>query len=164
MTGWRALALALVLGVAPASAQPVAATPSAMADPLVATATQLRDRALAGNTAFATVESLTTEIGPRPAGSPAMDRANAWAVARLTALGFENVRTHEYPITGWVRGEERAEVVGASAQPLILTTLVNSVATPARGIEAEIALFRTYDDMLAQPPGSLRGKIAVVPR
>jgi hypothetical protein len=39
---------------------------------------------------------------------------------------------------------------------------VNSVATPARGIEAEIALFRTYDELLAAPEGSLRGKIAVV--
>ncbi|MGH6997419.1 MAG: M20/M25/M40 family metallo-hydrolase, partial [Phenylobacterium sp.] len=37
-----------------------------------------------------------------------------------------------------------------------------SSATPAGGLEAEIALFRSYDEMLAQPPGALKGKIAVV--
>ena len=37
-----------------------------------------------------------------------------------------------------------------------------SVATDANGIEAEIALFRTYAELLAAPPGSLAGKIAVV--
>jgi Zn-dependent M28 family amino/carboxypeptidase len=152
---------ALALLAAAAQAQP-AAGPTAMQDPLVATAEQLRDRALAGSGAYAIVESLTTEIGPRPAGSPAMDRANDWAVARLTALGFENVRTQEYPISGWVRGQERAEVVGSNAQPLILTTLVGSVATPARGLEAEMVLFRTYDDLLVAPADSLKGKIAVV--
>jgi hypothetical protein len=40
--------------------------------------------------------------------------------------------------------------------------LGGSVATPPEGIEAEIALFRTYDALLAAPPGSLTGKIAVV--
>jgi hypothetical protein len=37
-----------------------------------------------------------------------------------------------------------------------------SVPTPEGGIEAEIAVFPTYDALLAQPAGSLAGKIAVV--
>ena len=40
----------------------------------LATAASLRERALADSTAYQLVESLTTEVGPRPAGSPG-DRA-----------------------------------------------------------------------------------------
>src|SRR6185503_1089359 len=37
-----------------------------------------------------------------------------------------------------------------------------SIGTPPEGIEAEIALFHTFEAMLAAPVGSLKGKIAVV--
>ena len=43
-------------------------------------AEHLRDRALAGSQAWAILESLTTEIGPRPVGSPAMARAKEWGL------------------------------------------------------------------------------------
>ena len=108
--GFGALLLAAAL-----SAGPVAAQTSAAADPLAATAVQLRDRALTDTVAWDVVESLTTEVGPRPAGSPAMLRARDWGLAKLRALGFQNVRAEEYAIPGWVRGAERAEVLGGSA-------------------------------------------------
>lgn len=130
---------------------------------LRATAEQLRDRALAGaSPAYDILESLTTDIGPRPAGSEAQHRAAQWGVQRLRALGFENVHIESFPVSYWKRGEERAEVVSPSPQRLVIAGLGGTVATPPGGIEAEIALFRIYDDMLAAPPGSLTGKIAVV--
>jgi len=58
----------------------------AFADP--ATAIRLRDQALTDPTAYDVLESLTTEIGPRPAGSPAQMRARDWALAKMKALGF----------------------------------------------------------------------------
>jgi len=130
---------------------------------LRATAAALRDRAVHGdNVAYPLLESLTTEIGPRPAASPAMHRAADWAVARLTALGFENVHREPINMPAWTRGQETAEVTAPFPQRLVITALGGSVATPPGGIEAEIALFHSYDDMLAAPPGSLTGKIAVV--
>ena len=68
----------VVLSIAPAFADP-------------ATAIRLRDQALTDPTAYDVLESLTTEIGPRPAGSPAQMRARDWAVAKMKALGFTNV-------------------------------------------------------------------------
>jgi hypothetical protein len=44
----------------------------------------------------------------------------------------------------------------------VITGLGGSVATPPEGLEAEIALFPTFEDLLAAKPGSLRGKIAVL--
>ena len=47
---------------------------------LLANAEALRDKAVAGrNAAWDILEGLTTEIGPRPAGSAAMHRASDWA-------------------------------------------------------------------------------------
>jgi hypothetical protein len=83
-------------------------------------------------------------------------------VARLKAMGFKNVHIESFPVPGWTRGEERAELISPSFQKLAVTSLGNAGATPPEGIEAPVALFHTYADMLAQPVGSLAGKIVVV--
>ena len=57
------------------------ATPVSAQDRLAA----VRQAALGDDTAWGIVEGLTTEIGPRPAGSDAEARARAWAVTRLKA-------------------------------------------------------------------------------
>ena len=155
------------LGVAAAGALLLAGTvqaaPAPMPDALKSTAAALRDKALAGGSpAYAVVESLTTEVGQRLAGTPAARRATDWAVAKLTALGFRNVHAEPFPITAWVRGPESAEVVSPYPQRLSITALGRSVPTPPEGIEAEVALFPTYAALLAAPAGSLTGRIAVV--
>ena len=48
----------------------------------------LRDDALSGTRAWNIVESLTTEVGPRLAGSEAEARGRNWAVEALTRYGF----------------------------------------------------------------------------
>jgi Zn-dependent M28 family amino/carboxypeptidase len=129
---------------------------------LAANAAALRDQALKGSAAYPFLSDLTTLIGPRLAGSENEHRAAQWAVARLKAVGFQNVHIETFPVPGWTRGEERAELVGPSPQKLILTALGNSGATPPQGLEADVVLFHTYADMLASAPGSLTGKIVVV--
>jgi Zn-dependent M28 family amino/carboxypeptidase len=166
----RSTLLALVAATAlsaPALAKSRAPAPAAPDGPptveqIAATAASLRDRALADDTAWKVVESLTTEIGPRPAGSPAAERAKDWGVAKLKALGFANVHAEPFTVTGWVRGPESAEVVAPYPQKLVILGLGKTVATPPEGIEAEIALFHSFDELLAQPAGALAGKIAVV--
>jgi Zn-dependent M28 family amino/carboxypeptidase len=134
----------------------------ASAQDLTAGAAAVRDKALADPTAWKVVESLTTDVGPRPVGSPSMVRARDWGVAMLTSLGFENVHVEPFTVKAWARGEEAAEVVGPVPQKLQILGLGGSAPTPRGGITAPIVLFRTYQAMLDQPPGSLTGKIAVV--
>jgi hypothetical protein len=144
----------------PSQQPPAAAQARAVAiDPYVA---RLRDAALKDDLAYEITEGLTTEIGPRLAGTDAEARARTWAVAKLRALGFRNVRVETFPLPVWVRGEERAEIVSPFPQPLELTALGNSGATPPQGITAPVVIFREYNDLLAAPDGSLRGKIAYV--
>jgi carboxypeptidase Q len=67
---------------------------------------QLREAALKDDIAYDIVEGLTTEVGPRLAGTDAEARARDWAVRKLKALGFANVRIETFDMPVWVRGEE----------------------------------------------------------
>jgi carboxypeptidase Q len=72
----------------------------------------LRTDALGDEHAWRITEDLTTEVGQRLAGTEAEARARAWAVRRLTALGFANVRVDEFAMPVWERGREAAELLG----------------------------------------------------
>ena len=122
----------------------------------------LQDKALADETAWEIVEGLTTEVGPRPAGSAGEARAREWAVARLRKLGFSNVRIETYDMPVWERGEERAEVIAPFPQPLAITALGNSGATAPGGLTAEVVAFDTVAALQAAPDAAVRGKIVFV--
>jgi len=113
--------------------------------------------------AYAFVEGLTTEVGPRQAGTEAEARARAWAVEWLKKNGFTNVAIEPFMMDTWVPGDiARARVTAPFAQDLIVLPLGDSAATPVGGIEAEVVFFRTVDDLRAAPDGSLKGKIAYI--
>ncbi len=156
----RFLAAALALALPfPALAEHAEQSLPAKVDPAVAA---LRDAALKDDIAYDIVEGLTTEVGQRLAGTAAEARARAWAVAKLRALGFSNVRIETYRMPVWVRGEERAEITAPFPQQLVLTALGNSGATPAGGLTAEIAVFKTFADFMNAPDSTIRGKIVYV--
>jgi hypothetical protein len=143
----------IVQALAPATA---AAAPESVA-------AQLRDAAMAGRTvAYPWVSELSTRFGPRPAGSVNEQQAAEWAAARLKALGFEDVHIESFPITAWVRGTESAQLISPSVQPLVAAALGESPPTPAGGLEGEVAIFPTFEDLKAAAPGSLAGRIALV--
>ncbi len=122
----------------------------------------LQEKAMADDVAWDFVSDLTTEVGPRAAGTPDEARGRDWAVARLKALGFSNVRAEPYIMPTWVRGRETAKVVSPFPQALILTALGNSGATSDAGLEAEVVYFPTIADLEAASPASVKGKIAFV--
>ena len=160
MTAMAIGAAALLLGGAALAEPPPR---PALGAALVRNAEALRDRATAGDdVAYDVLEGLTTEIGPRLAGSPAMRRAADWAVVKLKSLGLRNVHKEPFALAVWTRGVETAEVTAPFPQRLVVTALGGSTATPPEGVEAEVALFASYDALLAAPVGSLTGKIAVV--
>ena len=125
---------------------------------------EVADRALSGDRdAWDFLEGITTEVGPRQAGTEAEARARAWAVQWLKAKGFANVAIEPFMMDTWVAGDiARARVTGPFVQDLVVLPLGNSAATPAGGIEAEVVFFRTVDDLRAAPAGSLKGKIAYI--
>jgi len=133
------------------------------AEPLTAAALAeahaLRERALADDKAYELIGSLTTEVGPRLAGTPGDARAVQWAVHTLKALGFSNVRAEPVTVPRWIRGAAHAEITAPWPQTLAVAALGGSIATPADGVEAEIVPVASLDDLKAQPRERIAGRI-----
>jgi len=150
-----------LLVAAAVQAAPPATTPSPtkIPDHALAAATQLREQALASNLGYEITQSLTTEVGPRLAGSEADARAVQWAQAKFKALGYDKVWVEEVRFPKWQRRSEHAAVLGASAQPLSILALGGS---PGGTIEAEVVRFADLAALEQAPAGSLAGKIAFI--
>ncbi len=121
-----------------------------------------RTAALEDRVALDFVEDLTTEVGPRQAGTEAEARARIWAVERLRAMGFANVRIETFMMPTWIRGEERASIISPHPQNMAITALGNSGATPAAGMTGEIVGFRSLAEFEAAPDSAIVGKIVYI--
>jgi hypothetical protein len=150
----------LALGLALAHA--ASAAGDGLNDRAIANAERLRDTAMAGSGAYALVESLTTEVGPRLAGSPADAAAVAWARARFKALGYDRVVVEPVTFPLWRRGAEHAQVLAPFPQPLAITTLGGSIGTGGAPLEADLVEFANLAALKAAPEGSLAGRIAFI--
>jgi len=125
----------------------------------LAAASTLRERALVDSTAFALVESLTTEVGPRPAGSPGDKAGVVWALREMRRLGFANVRTLEAVVPHWERGEADFQVLSPFPQSMPSLALGGSVGTGNAGIEADGVMVKDLEALAALPPGAVKDKI-----
>ena len=129
---------------------------------MTATAGQLIEAARQENAAYAIVQSLTTEVGPRLAGTEAEARARRWAIEKLQGLGLKNVRVEAFEVPLWLRGQERAEILTPFPQALTITTLGGSASTGAQGVQAELVVFDTLTALEESAPGSVQGKIVFI--
>ena len=80
----------------------------------------------------------------------------------LTEMGFANVHVEDFTVPYWKRTHEAARVVGASAQPLIITALGGSAPTPEGGLEADIVRFDILADLIAAEDADVAGKIVFI--
>lgn len=122
----------------------------------------VRDRALKESRAFEWVQRLTDEVGPRLAGSAGDRAAGPWGKALLESLGFVNVRLEPVPVKVWERVAESGKVVTPFFQPLALTALGGSVATPKEGLEAEVVeveSLEALETLVKASADACRGKI-----
>ena len=153
------LAAGLLLATGMAGA---ATTPTVVPDAAVKTAIQLRDKAMRDDTGYRIVSSLTTEVGPRLAGSAADQRARDWAIAKFKELGYDKVYTEPVTFPLWVRHSEHGEIVAPFPQPLVLTALGYSPGTPKGGLTAQVVKFDTLAALKAADNASIKGKIVYV--
>jgi Zn-dependent M28 family amino/carboxypeptidase len=156
--GLVAAALALLEG-SPAAAARAPRKPAG--DPTTAT---LRQQALGSDQALQLLTSLTTEVGPRSAGSAGDQRAVAWALAAMQKLGLENVRSEPVEVPHWERGENSGEILAPYPQKMHLTALGGSVGTPEEGITAEVVGFPDLAALQAAPAEQVRGRIVYIDR
>ena len=128
-----------------------------------ATAQGLVETALESDLAYEIVESLTTQVGPRLAGSEAEARGRAWGEALGRELGFDRVSIEEFTMPYWERGEMEIVMTAPYEQALYGSALGGSGRSPRLGaVNAEIVYFRNIDALTAIEDGALEGKIAFV--
>jgi hypothetical protein len=109
---------------------------------------------------YATLAKLLS-VGPRLTGSPQAEAAVRLMAERMTALGFERVRTEPVEVGHWVRGpieEGRILPTKSGAIPVKVRALGNSIATPPGGLTAGIVEVRSLDEA-ARLGDKARGKI-----
>jgi hypothetical protein len=124
-----------------------------------ATAEALMETALESDLAYDIVESLTTEVGPRLAGSEAEARARDWGAALGEELGFDRVSVEGFTMPYWERGNLSIAMTAPYEMPLAGTALGGSGTGE---IDAEIVYFRHVDDIMEAENGSLEGRIAFI--
>ena len=93
------------------------AVPPVFTEDVRETARLLAERALASDLAYGITRDLTTQVGPRLAGTEQEARARDWAVGTLEELGFANVRVEPFPLSLWTRGESVHEEAAIVARP-----------------------------------------------
>jgi hypothetical protein len=108
------------------------------------------------------IESLTTEVGQRLAGTEAEARARDWGVAKFKALGFKNVRIEPFQVDHWERHSEHAEITSPFPQKLMITALGGSIATDSDGIIGQVVRFENLQALKDAPMRGLKGKIVFV--
>ncbi len=123
---------------------------------------QLRVKAQKSNLGYEILESLTTEVGPRMAGTEGDARAVKWAEDKFKELGFDKVWKEPVTFPSWSRGVEVAEVITPFPQKMYVTALGNSVGTGEEGVRGEIVHFETFEDLQKAEPGEVAGKIVFI--
>src|SRR6478672_362647 len=141
-----------------AHADPPAGGP-AWLDAYRAPASRLIGEAVSSTFAWDRLATLTDTIGNRLSGSPALDRAIQWAVTEMTRDGLDNVHTEPVMVPKWVRGAESAEIVEPVRHQIGMLGLGDSVGTPSEGLQAEVIVVKSFEDLERQ--GSARGRIVV---
>lgn len=125
-------------------------------------ASQLRDSAIRQHLGYDIVESLTVEVGPRIAGSAADLRAVAWAEHKFAELGFDKIYKQPVAVTHWQRGDAHARIIAPFPQPLAITALGGSVATPENGLSGELVFFDSVTELAAAEKSLVAGKIVYI--
>ena len=147
---WRVLAATIVAVLAGAGPLLYAQTFGSWIDPYRHTAQRLIAAAQENDFAWQRLAELTDTYGARPAWSENLTRAIAWAAETMKADGLDHVRTERVMVPRWVRGAESAEIVDPPRHPIVMLGLGGTVATPPGGLEAEVVVVTSFDDLRAK--------------
>ena len=117
---------------------------------------------LDNNLAYNLTDSLTVEVGQRLAGSEADARAVAWAEQKFKQLGYDKVWIEPFSMQYWQRGQASLSVSAPFHQNLVVTALGGSVGTPFDGINAQVAIFDSLEQLKQADPAQVKDKIVFI--
>jgi len=114
--------------------------------------------------AFDYLTQLGDEVGPRVTGAPGMWKAVEWGIARMKAMGLENVRAERYPMwRGWTRGTAEMVMLTPRRVPLNVDAMGWTGSTAPGGADADLVMVNMNAiQEAAKTPERFRGKVILV--
>jgi carboxypeptidase Q len=103
---------------------------------------------------------LCDAFGHRMSGSESLELSIDWILDEMKSDGLENVHGEEVMVPRWIRGNESAELIHPYNKKLPMLGLGRSVGTPHEGIESEVLVVGSYDE-LENRRDEVEGKIVL---
>ena len=110
-------------------------------------ANQLIEAALADSAAYNRLAYLVDTFGPRFSGTDNLERAIDWILEEMQRDSLENVRGEKVMVPRWVRGDEALTLLEPREEALQVLGLGGSVGTGAEGIEADVLVVGSFDEL-----------------
>jgi len=124
-------------------------------------ASKLIDAAMVDEGGMEKLSYLCDRIGNRLSGSVGLEKAIAWAAAQMNHDGLVNVATPRVKVPHWVRGNESAALMEPVSKQLTTLGLGGSVATPKKGITADVIPVSSFEDLERKGKPAIDAKIVL---
>jgi hypothetical protein len=122
---------------------------------------EVYNSALTNSKSYAWLEHLSNKIGSRLSGSVGAEKAVLYTKAEMEKLGFDRVYLQEVMVPKWVRGEKETAYILDNKTKLTvpICALGGSIATPKKGITAEVIEVHSLKELAELGKDKIRGKI-----
>ena len=114
--------------------------------------------------AFQYLTELSDDVGARVTGSPGAQKGIEWGLAKMRAIGLENVHAEKWQLwRGWTRGTAQAELLSPIRRPLHIDAMGWTGSTPAGGVDGQIVTANIFDlDNEMRNMSRFAGKVVLV--
>lgn len=123
------------------------------------------DYYLTESNCYKNLEYLATKIGGRLSGSPQAAKAVEWAKKAMYEAGADTVYLQPCMVPHWVRGEKEIcySVDSKTKQKTSynICALGGSVATPKNGLQAELIVVNSFEELESLGEKNIKGKIVL---
>jgi len=117
--------------------------------------------ALTNSKCYSWLDDLSNDIGSRLSGSTGAEKAVLYTKAQLETLGLDRVYLQEVMVPHWVRGEKEVAyiIVNNKKTTVPVCALGGSIATPKKGITAEVIEVHSIEELKDLGTEKIKGKI-----
>ncbi len=122
---------------------------------------QIFDEELGKGICYSRLDYLCNKIGGRLSGSPQAASAVEWAYQTLKEEHFDSVWLQEVMVPHWVRGKKEVGyfTIAKTKFPVHICALGNAIATPEKGLEAQVVEVKSFKQLQELGKDKVAGKI-----
>ncbi len=108
------------------------------------------DKAMSDSQGYDRLGEMLDTFGPRFSGSTNLEKALEWIIDEMNKDGLDNVHGEEVMVPKWVRGKESATMTAPWEKNLAILGLGGSVGTGPRGLDGEVFVVNSFEDLKAR--------------